>query len=352
MNINRIAVIAGDGIGQEVLPAGLSVLEAVAARCGFTLDLTPFPWGCDFYTRTGRMMDADGFERLARFDAIYFGAVGHPAVPDHVSVWELILPIRQRFDQYVNLRPMKLLPGVRGPLAGRTAADIDMVCVRENSEGEYAGSGGRIHVGTPHEIAEQTAIFTRAGIERIVRYAFELARRRPRRQLASATKSNALQFSMVLWDQVVERVQQDFPDVTCRKYHVDALCARMVTHPQTLDVIVGSNLFGDILTDLGAAISGSLGLAASGNINPERRFPSMFEPIHGSAPDIAGRGIANPIGAVWAGALMLQHLGETQGHDLIIAAIGKVLAEGTGLTPDLGGQGTTRGLTEAIAAAL
>ena len=352
MKSHRIAVIAGDGIGQEVLPAGLSVLEAVAARCGFTLDLTPFPWGCDFYTRTGRMMDADGFERLARFDAIYFGAVGHPAVPDHVSVWELILPIRQRFDQYVNLRPMKLLPGVRGPLAGRTAADIDMVCVRENSEGEYAGSGGRIHVGTPHEIAEQTAIFTRAGIERIVRYAFELARRRPRRQLASATKSNALQFSMVLWDQVVERVQQDFPDVTCRKYHVDALCARMVTHPQTLDVIVGSNLFGDILTDLGAAISGSLGLAASGNINPERRFPSMFEPIHGSAPDIAGRGIANPIGAVWAGALMLQHLGEMQGHDLIVAAIGKVLAEGTGLTPDLGGQGTTRGLTEAIAAAL
>ena len=352
MKSHRIAVIAGDGIGQEVLPAGLSVLEAVAARCGFTLDLTPFPWGCDFYTRTGRMMDADGFERLARFDAIYFGAVGHPAVPDHVSVWELILPIRQRFDQYVNLRPMKLLPGVRGPLAGRTAADIDMVCVRENSEGEYAGSGGRIHVGTPHEIAEQTAIFTRAGIERIVRYAFELARRRPRRQLASATKSNALQFSMVLWDQVVERVQQDYPDVTCRKYHVDALCARMVTHPQTLDVIVGSNLFGDILTDLGAAISGSLGLAASGNINPERRFPSMFEPIHDSTPDIAGRGIANPIGAVWAGALMLQHLGETQGHDLIIAAIGKVLAEGTGLTPDLGGQGTTRGLTEAIAAAL
>ncbi len=352
MKSHRIAVIPGDGIGQEVLPAGLSVLEAVAARCGFTLDLTPFPWGCDFYTRTGRMMDADGFERLARFDAIYFGAVGHPAVPDHVSVWELILPIRQRFDQYVNLRPMKLLPGVRGPLAGRTAADIDMVCVRENSEGEYAGSGGRIHVGTPHEIAEQTAIFTRAGIERIVRYAFELARRRPRRQLASATKSNALQFSMVLWDQVVERVQQDFPDVTCRKYHVDALCARMVTHPQTLDVIVGSNLFGDILTDLGAAISGSLGLAASGNINPERRFPSMFEPIHGSAPDIAGRGIANPIGAVWAGALMLQHLGEMQGHDLIMAAIGKVLAEGTGLTPDLGGQGTTKGLTEAIAAAL
>jgi tartrate dehydrogenase/decarboxylase/D-malate dehydrogenase len=352
MNTHRVAVIAGDGIGQEVLPAGLSVLQEVAARGGFKLDLTEFPWGCDFYTKTGRMMDADGFDRLAGFDAIYFGAVGHPSVPDHISVWELILPIRQRFDQYVNLRPMKLLTGVPCPLANRSAADIDMVCVRENSEGEYAGSGGRIHVGTPHEIAEQTAIFTSAGIERIVRYAFELARRRPRRQLASATKSNALQFSMVLWDRVVERVRKDFPDVQFQKYHVDALCARMVTHPQTLDVIVGSNLFGDIITDLGAAISGSLGLAASGNINPERRFPSMFEPIHGSAPDIAGRGVANPIGAVWAGALMLQHLGETAGHDLIVAAIAKVLAAGQGLTPDLGGKGTTRSLADAITAAL
>lgn len=352
MRTHRIAVIAGDGIGQEVLPAGLSVIREVAARCGFELAVTEFPWGCDFYRRHGRMMDVDGFERLADFDAIYFGAVGHPDVPDHISVWELILPIRQRFDQYVNLRPMKMLPGVPCPLAGRTAADIDMVCVRENSEGEYAGSGGRVHVGTPHEIAEQTAIFTRGGIERIVRYAFEMARRRPRKTLASATKSNALQFSMVLWDRVVEAVQAEYPDVTCRKYHVDALCARMVTHPQTLDVIVGSNLFGDIITDLGAAISGSLGLAASGNINPERRFPSMFEPIHGSAPDIAGRGIANPIGAVWAGGLMLQHLGEAEGHDLVVAAIEKVLAAGNGLTPDLGGKGTTGSLASAINAAL
>lgn len=349
---HRIAVIAGDGIGQEVIPAGLSVLNTVAARSGFALDVTEFPWGCDFYTKTGRMMDVDAFDRLSAFDAIYFGAVGHPAVPDHISVWQLILPIRQRFDQYVNLRPMRLLPGVACPLANRSAADIDMICVRENSEGEYAGSGGRVHVGTPHEIAEQTAIFTRAGIERIVRYAFELARRRPRKQLASATKSNALQFSMVLWDQVVEGIQKEYPDVTCRKYHVDALCARMITHPQTLDVIVGSNLFGDIITDLGAAISGSLGLAASGNINPERRFPSMFEPIHGSAPDIAGRGIANPIGAIWAGALMLEHLGETQGHDSIVAAISKVLASRKALTPDLGGQGTTNDVAEAITAAL
>lgn len=348
----RIAVIAGDGIGQEVIPVGVSVLQTVAARGGFKLDLTEFPWGCEFYTRHGRMMDGDGFERLAAFDAIYFGAVGHPSVPDHISVWELILPIRQRFDQYVNLRPMRLLPGVVCPLANRSAADIDMICVRENSEGEYAGSGGRVHVGTSHEIAEQTAIFTRPGIERIVRYAFDLARRRPRKLLASATKSNALQFSMVLWDQVVESIQQEYPDVTCRKYYVDALCARMVMHPQTVDVIVASNLFGDILTDLGAAVSGSLGLAASGNINPERRFPSMFEPIHGSAPDIAGRGIANPVGAIWAGALMLQHLGETDGHDVIVDAISQALASGKVLTPDLGGKGTTKDLGDAIRGAL
>jgi len=345
---HRIAVIAGDGIGQEVIPVGLNILKKVASRCGFILDPTEFPWGCEFYTKNRRMMDADGFERLATFDAIYFGAVGHPSVPDHISVWELILPIRQRFDQYVNLRPMRLLPGVACPLKNRSAADIDMICVRENSEGEYAGSGGRVHVGTPHEIAEQTSIFTRAGIERIVRYAFELARRRPRKLLASATKSNALQFSMVLWDQVVEALQKEYPDVTCRKYYVDALCARMITHPQTVDVIVASNLFGDILTDLGAAVSGSLGLAASGNINPERRFPSMFEPIHGSAPDIAGRGIANPIGAIWAGALMLQHLGEVDAHDLIVDAISKALAGGRELTPDLGGKGTTKDLGDAI----
>ena len=349
---HRIAVIAGDGIGQEVLPVGVSVLNVVAAHCGFQLELTAFPWGCEFYTKNGRMMEPDGFDRLAGFDAIYFGAVGDPSVPDHIAVWQLILPIRQRFDQYVNLRPMRLLPGVVCPLANRSASDIDMVCVRENSEGEYAGSGGRVHVGTPYEVAEQTAIFTRPGIERIVRYAFEIARRRPRKLLASATKSNALQFSMVLWDQVVESTQKEYPDVTCRKYYVDALCARMITHPQTVDVIVASNLFGDILTDLGAAVSGSLGLAASGNINPGRRFPSMFEPIHGSAPDIAGRGIANPIGAIWAGALMLQHLGETDGHDLIVQAISRVLAGAKVLTPDLGGEGTTKDLGDAVTAAL
>jgi tartrate dehydrogenase/decarboxylase / D-malate dehydrogenase len=348
----RIAVIPGDGIGQEVLPAGLAVLRQVAERSGMTLDATDFPWGCGYYTRTGRMMDPDGFDRLAAFDAIYFGAVGSPAVPDHLAVWDLILPIRQRFDQYVNLRPMRLLPGMPCPLAGRGAADIDMVCVRENSEGEYAGVGGRIHAGTDHEVAEQTGVFTRRGIARLARYGFELAKRRPRRLLASATKSNAMQHSMVLWDEVVAEVAATYPEVTVRRYHVDALAARMITAPDTVDVMIASNLFGDILTDLGAAISGSLGIAPGANINPERRFPSMFEPIHGSAPDIAGRGIANPIGAIWAGALMLDHLGEHEAHDTIVRAIERVIAEGAVRTPDLGGKATTEELTAAISDAL
>ena len=270
---HRIAVIPGDGIGQEVIPAALTVLEAVASRGGFAFDLVEFPYGCAYYAKHGRMMAADAFDRLAEFPAIYFGAVGDPSVPDHIAVWELILPLRQRFDQYVNLRPMRLFPGVNSPLANRGPADIDMICVRENSEGEYAGIGGKIHAGTPYEAAEQAGLFTRHGISRIARYAFELASKRPRRELASATKSNALQHSMVLWDTVVDEVRKDYPNVAFKKYHVDALAARMVTHPQTLDVIVASNLFGDILTDLGAAISGSLGLAASGNINPEGKYP-------------------------------------------------------------------------------
>src|SRR6185436_19020744 len=288
---------------------------------GVQMETNEFPYGCDFYRSQGRMMDADALEKLRAFDAIFLGAIGTPGVPDHISVWELILPLRQRFDQYVNLRPMRLMPGVTGPLAGRTAADIDMVCVRENSEGEYGGLGGRLHVGTPHEVAEQTGLFTRHGIERIARYAFQVASQRPRRKLASATKSNALQHSMVLWDTVVEQVAKDYPTVEWRKYHVDALAARMITDPASVDVILASNLFGDILTDLGAAVSGSLGVAPGANLNPERTFPSMFEPIHGSAPDIAGRGIANPIGAIWAGAQMMYHLGMPAVHDRIVAAI-------------------------------
>jgi tartrate dehydrogenase/decarboxylase / D-malate dehydrogenase len=344
----RIAVIAGDGIGREVIPAGIAAIEAAVRGSDVSLSFTEFPWSCEHYARHGRMMDEDGLDQLARFDAIYLGAVGSPGVPDHVAVWDLILPIRQRFDQYVNLRPMRLLPGLSSPLANRGAADIDMVCVRENSEGEYAGIGGRLHAGTPQEVAEQTGIFTRHGIERIVRYAFEIAAGRPRRMLASATKSNALQHSMVLWDEVADSVRSAFPSVAFRKYHVDALAARMVTHPGTVDVMVASNLFGDILTDLGAAISGSLGIAPGANINPERQRPSMFEPIHGSAPDIAGRGIANPIGAIWAGALMLDHLGRRDLHDRLVGAIERVVASGCNRTPDLGGNATTSQLADAI----
>src|SRR3954470_3897753 len=347
--MSRIAVIAGDGIGQEVIPAGIEIVKKAAAKCGATVEFTEFPWGCDFYRTHGKMMDDDGFERLQEFDAIYLGAIGDPSVPDHISVWQLILPIRQRFDQYVNLRPMRLVQGVTTPLANRKPADIDMVCVRENSEGEYGGIGGRVHAGRPHESAQQLSVFTRHGIERIARYAFETAMRRPRKLLASATKSNALNYSMVLWDQVVDEVAKNYPQVSWRKYHVDALAARMVTDPGSIDVILASNLFGDILTDLGAAVSGSLGIAPSGNINPERKYPSMFEPIHGSAPDIAGKGIANPIGAIWAGALMLDHLGARDGHDLVVGAIERVMqASGSPRTPDLGGTAKTVDVTAAI----
>jgi tartrate dehydrogenase/decarboxylase / D-malate dehydrogenase len=343
----KIAVIAGDGIGREVIPAGVGALEAAARGSDVSLSFTDFPWGCEFYKQHGRMMDDDGFERLRQFDALYLGAIGAPGVPDGASA-ALILAIRQRFDQYVNLRPMRLLPGLTSPLANRRAADIDMVCVRENSEGEYAGVGGRIHVGTDREVAQQTGVFTRHGIERILRYGFELASKRPRTLLASATKSNALTHAMVLWDEVAEIVCKDFPGVEYRKYHVDALAARMITHPQTLDVLVTSNLFGDILTDIGSAISGSLGIAPGANINPARTFPSMFEPIHGSAPDIAGRGIANPIGAIWAGALMLDHLGRRDFHDRIVSAIERVVASGKMCTPDLGGTATTKEVADAI----
>jgi tartrate dehydrogenase/decarboxylase/D-malate dehydrogenase len=347
----RIAVIAGDGIGREVIPAGMAAMSAAARGSDLTLSFTEFPWGCEFYKAHGRMLDEDGFDRLAGFDAIYLGAVGAPGVPDGVSA-ALILAIRQRFDQYVNLRPMRLLPGLSSPLANRGATDIDMVCVRENSEGEYSGVGGRIHRGMPHEVAQQVGVFTRHGIERILRYGFELASTRPRKMVASATKSNALTHSMVLWDEVADIVRKDYPSVDYRKYHVDALAARMITHPQTLDVMVTSNLFGDILTDIGSAISGSLGIAPGANINPERRFPSMFEPIHGSAPDIAGKGIANPIGAIWAGALMLDHLGRRDLRDRIVLAIEQVVAAGTLRTPDLGGQATTKDVADAITNAI
>ncbi len=348
----RIAVIAGDGVGREVVPAAVEVLHEAAHGSGFTLECADFPWGCDHFARTGYMMPEDALELLRPFDAIFLGAVGSPDVAEHVPIWGLILPIRKGFDQYAGLRPMRLLPGVASPLAGRGPADVDMVCVRENSEGEYSGVGRRRLAGSPAEIAEQTAVFSRQGIERVVRYAFDLAESRPRKQLASATKSNALQHSMVLWDEIVAEVARDHPEVWLTSYHVDALAARMVSHPQTLDVIVASNLFGDILTDLGAAVSGSLGLAAGANLNPERRFPSMFEPIHGSAPDIAGRGVANPIGAIWAGAMMLEHLGEAEAAARVMAAVERVLEAGKVRTPDLGGDSTTDDVAMAVQAAL
>jgi len=352
MKTYKIAVITGDGIGKEVIPAGIEVLKIAASQGGFSCDFTQFPWGCDYYLKHGRMLDPDGITTVMSFDAIYLGAIGDPRVPDYISARELILPLRQRLLQYVNLRPMRLLPGISSPLAARTPADIDMICVRENSEGEYCGIGGRLHSGTPDELAEQTGVFTRRGIERIARYAFTLASTRPRKLLASATKSNALQHVMVFWDEVVADVAKEFPQVELRKYHVDALAARMITHPQTLDVIVASNLFGDILTDIGSAISGSLGVAPGGNINPERTTPSMFEPIHGSAPDIAGKGIANPIAAIWAGAMMLDHLGEHAAHDNILRAIERVIGDERVKTPDLGGRATTAEMTKAVATAL
>jgi tartrate dehydrogenase/decarboxylase / D-malate dehydrogenase len=343
----KIAVIPGDGIGREVIPAGLAAIEAATRGSGATLSFTECECGCDYYMKHGRMAPEDALDRMATFDAIYLGAIGAPAVPDRLSA-AIILAIRQRFDQYVNLRPIRLLAGIASPLANRSTADIDMLCVRENSEGEYSGVGGRIHAGTPFEVAQQTGVFTRHGIERILRYAFDLAAARPRKLLASATKSNALTHSMVLWDEVADRVRQDYPSVEYRRYHVDALAARMITHPQTLDIVVASNLFGDILTDIGSAISGSLGIAPGANINPSRTHPSMFEPIHGSAPDIAGRGIANPIGAIWAGALMLDHLGRRDLHDRIFGAIERVVATAKYRTPDLGGTATTSEVSKAV----
>ncbi len=347
----RIAVIPGDGIGKEVVPEGLRVLEHLANRSDdrFRFEFESFPWGCEYYLATGRMMDEDGLERLQPFDAIYFGAVGWPDVPDHISLWGLRLAICQGFDQYACIRPVQLLPGITSPLANATPESIDWVVVRENSEGEYAGIGGRNLAGRgdASEVALQTALFTEKGCERIIRYAFDLARTRKRRKVTSVTKSNAQQYAMTLWDEVFARVAADYPDVETEQFLVDAMAARFVLRPDTLEVVVGSNLFGDILSDLGSAIAGSLGIAASANIDPERRHPSMFEPVHGSAPDIAGQGIANPIAAIWSAALMLEHLGLADEAGAILDAIRATTASGV-VTPDLGGTATTSEVTEAI----
>jgi tartrate dehydrogenase/decarboxylase/D-malate dehydrogenase len=351
----QIAVIAGDGIGQEVVPEGLRVLDhlAAASNGAVAFHYEHFPWGSGYYRKTGRMMDPDGLDRLAGFDAIYFGAVGWPDVPDHISLWGLRLAICQGFDQYACIRPVRLLPGVPSPLRNATAATVDWVVVRENSEGEYAGIGGRNLAGrgAGREVAIQAALFTAQGCERIIRYAFELARTRKRRKVTSVTKSNAQQYGMVLWDDVFNAVAAEYSDVETEQWLVDAMAARFVLRPETLEVVVASNLFGDILSDLGSAIGGSLGIAASANLDPERRRPSMFEPVHGSAPDIAGQGIANPIAAIWTAALMLDHLGLEAEATQIMAAIAATTASGV-LTPDLGGTATTRQVADAILAAL
>lgn len=344
---HRIAVIPGDGVGKEVVPEGVKVMRAL----GLPLDFDELPWGCEHHARTGRMMPGDGLAVLARYDAIYLGAIGWPTVPDHVSLWECLLPIRKTFEQYVNLRPVRLPPGVHSPLAGRGPADIDMLFVRENTEGEYSGTGGRVHVGTEAEVAVEVPIFTVRAIERCARFAFERARER-RGRLVSVTKSNASRFAYVLWDEVVAGLSRRFPDVQVERVHVDAMAARMVLRPDTIDVVVGSNLFADILTDLGAAIQGSLGLAASANLSVEGRGPSMFEPVHGSAPDIAGQGRANPIGAVWSAALMLRHLGHPDAATRIEGAIDAVCEEGRALTGDLGGTASTTEVGDALVAAL
>jgi tartrate dehydrogenase/decarboxylase/D-malate dehydrogenase len=333
----RIAVIPGDGIGKEVVPEGQRVLEAAGRRFGIEFDWVHFPWDCSSWERTGRIMPADGLDRLGAFDAIFLGAVGWPGVPDHVSLWDMLIPIRRRFDQYVNLRPVRLLDGVDGPLKNRGPKDIDFLVVRENVEGEYSEIGGRLYHDTDAELAVQQAVFTRRGCDRIFRHAFELARARPRKKLTCATKSNGIIHSMPYWDERFAAVAKDYPDVATDRYHIDILSAHFVLHPDWFDVVVGTNLFGDILSDLGPAVAGSIGLAASGNINPEKTHPSMFEPVHGSAPDIAGKGIANPIAQIWSGAMMLDHFGEGAAAAAIVAAIERVLAGGGPRTRDLGG---------------
>lgn len=352
MNAYQIAVIPGDGVGVEVIPEGLRVLCRAGEVTGrFSIETTEYPWSCAWYLEHGRMMPEDGIDQLRSSDAIYLGAVGFPGVPDHVSLWGLLLPIRKEFDQYVNLRPIQLIDGIEGPLRNRHSEDIDILCVRENTEGEYVGMGGRFRQGQPEESAIQVSLFTRKGVERVARYAFELARGR-RKMLASATKSNALNYTAVMWDEIVAEIgAKEFPDVEVTNYHVDALAARFVTNPDTLDVVVASNLFGDIITDLGGALQGSMGLPAGANLNPERKYPSMFEPIHGSAPGLAGQGVANPLATIWAGAMMLEHLGETEAAGLVMDALRFVAKHGP-RTMDLGGTARTVEIGEAVAAAL
>ena len=341
MNKYKIAVIAGDGIGPEVINEGVKVLKKVAELDGsFEFDFTFFPWGCEYYLKEGRMMAEDGIETLKKYDAVFLGAVGYPGVPDHISLWDLLLTIRKSFDQYINLRPVKLLRGAPCPLADVKREDIDMLFVRENSEGEYAGSGAWLYKDQPNEVVIQNGVFSRKGCERVIRYAYELARAQ-KKTLTSISKGNALNYSMVFWDQIFNEVGEEYPDVKTYSYLVDAASMFMIKDPARFQIVVTSNLFGDILTDLGAAISGGMGLAAGANLNPERTFPSMFEPIHGSAPDIAGKGLANPLATVWSVSQMLEFFGQNEWAQKVLEIIEEMLVEKTVLTPDLGGNATT-----------
>jgi tartrate dehydrogenase/decarboxylase/D-malate dehydrogenase len=345
----KIAVIPGDGIGKEVVPEGLRVLEAVGRRFDIDFQLTHYPWSCETYTQTGHMMPADGIEQLKEHDAIFLGAVGFPGVPDHISLWGLLIPIRREMQQYINLRPVRLLKGITSPLRDRSAEDIDFLVVRENNEGEYSEIGGRLYSGTDAEMVVQESVFTRQGVDRVLRYAFELARSRNAKHLTSATKSNGIIHTMPYWDERFAAIGAEYPDVQTDQYHIDILTANFVLHPDWFDVVVGSNLFGDILSDLGPAVAGTIGVAPSANINPSREFPSMFEPVHGSAPDIAGKGIANPVGQIWSGAMMLEHLGHGDAAAKVEQAIETVLQEPGLRTADLGGKANTVELGKAIA---
>lgn len=344
----KIAVIAGDGIGPEVIKEGTRLLDRAAALDGgFKFEFTHFPWGCEYYLKTGRMMAEDGIEQLKKFDAVYLGAVGYPGVPDHISLWDLLLIIRKSFDQYINLRPVKLLRGAPCPLKNVKVGDIDMTFIRENSEGEYAGSGAWLYKDKPNEVVIQNAVFSRKGCERVIRYAYEAAKAEGK-TLTSISKGNALNYSMVFWDQIFAEVGREYPQVKTYSYLVDAASMFMVKDPARFQIVVTSNLFGDILTDLGAAIAGGMGLAAGANLNPEREFPSMFEPVHGSAPDIAGKGIANPMASIWSAAQMLDHFGFTDWGKRTVEAIEAVLSEGKALTPDLGGSASTSETADAV----
>ena len=348
----RVAVIAGDGIGKEVMPEGLRAMEAAGKRFGIGFSWLEIDWSCELYAATGAMMPGDWRETLAACDAIYLGAVGYPGVPDHVSLWGLLIPIRRAFSQYANVRPVKLFEGIMPPVRDRSPGEIDMVIVRENVEGEYSEIGGRLYAGTDRELVTQQAVFTRVGVDRVMRHAFDLARARPRKHVTSATKSNGIIHTMPFWDERFDAIRADYPDVSTDRYHIDILAAHFVQHPDWFDVVVGSNLFGDILSDLGPAVAGGIGIAPSANVNPEGEAPSMFEPVHGSAPDIAGRGVANPIAQIWSGAMMLRHLGHGDAAAAVESAIETVVAEGGAITPDLGGTATTVEAGAAIADAI